>query len=212
MEPARYSTESDDTYIGHNSQCIAKSQYKTAPIVLVKNSRFPKRVGTQTLPSHRTQRVHLHRYTLRTCSHRAGSQIIISFHRQMHKNDKDRIHERRLRTGSPQIFCRQLDVQLRPTDRPHSRQWKIVHVLLGVCISFKTTYHQQTNVKVETFNRNIFDVLRAYITDQARDWDLRTSALTYAYNTQPQSSTSIEPFDLVLSKPPGVIAASLPPT
>ena len=48
--------------------------------------------------------------------------------------------------------------------------------------------------------------LRAYIGDHPRDWGLYTSAITYAYNCQPQTSTGFAPFDLVLSKPPGPIA------
>ena len=63
---------------------------------------------------------------------------------------------------------------------------------------------------MERFNRTILAALRAYVADHPRDWDLYSSALTYAYNTQPQTSTSIAPFELVLSKPPGPLAASIP--
>ena len=84
--------------------------------------------------------------------------------------------------------------------------------ILKVHNSFTTTYHPQTNGQVERFNRTILSALRAYVNDHPKDWDLYTSALTYAYNTQPQTSTSMAPFDLVLSKPPGPLATSLPPT
>lgn len=33
-----------------------------------------------------------------------------------------------------------------------------------------------------------------------------TDSLTYAYNTQPHSSTGIYPFELVLARPPPVLA------
>ena len=52
--------------------------------------------------------------------------------------------------------------------------------------------------------------IRDSVSDHPHDWDLYSSALTYAYNTQPQTSTSIAPFELVLSKPPGPLAASIP--
>lgn len=84
--------------------------------------------------------------------------------------------------------------------------------ILHVQNSFTTTHHPQTNVQVEIFNRAILPALRAYINAHTRDLDLYTSVLTYAYNTQHQKSTSVTPFDLVLSKPPGPIAASLPQT
>ena len=84
--------------------------------------------------------------------------------------------------------------------------------ILNIHNSFTTTYHPQTNGQVERFNRTILAALRAYIHDHPKDWDLYTSALTYAYNTQPQTSTSMAPFDLVLSKPPGPLAAALPST
>lgn len=84
--------------------------------------------------------------------------------------------------------------------------------ILKVHNSFTTTYHPQIKGQVERFNGTILAALRAYITDHLQDWYLYISALTSAYNTKLQSSTSIAPFCVVLSKPLGPIAASLPPT
>ena len=78
--------------------------------------------------------------------------------------------------------------------------------ILNVHNAFTTTYHPQTNGQVERFNRTILSALRTYIGDHPKDWDLYSSAITFAYNCQPQSSTDIAPFDLVLSLPPGPLA------
>ena len=77
---------------------------------------------------------------------------------------------------------------------------------LNVHNAFTTTYHPQTNGQVERFNRTILSALRAYIQDHPKDWDLHSDAITFAYNCQPQTSTSLAPFELVLSRPPGPIA------
>ena len=78
--------------------------------------------------------------------------------------------------------------------------------------NFTTTYHPQTNGQVERYNRTILAALRTYVADHPRDWDLYTDALTYAYNCQPHTSTSVAPFELVLSKPPGPLALKPMPT
>ena len=78
--------------------------------------------------------------------------------------------------------------------------------LLNVKNSYTKTYHPQTNGQVERYNRTVLAALRTYVADHPRDWDLYTDALAYAYNCQPHTSTSMAPFELVLSKAPGPLA------
>ena len=78
--------------------------------------------------------------------------------------------------------------------------------------SYNTTYDPQTNKKLERYNRTILAVLRTYVTDGPKDWDLYTDALTYAYNNQPHTSKFMAPFELVLSNPPGPLAIEPIPT
>ena len=48
--------------------------------------------------------------------------------------------------------------------------------------------------------------LRAYIGDIPLEWDVCTSAITYAYNFQHDTSTAFATFYIVMSKPRGPIA------
>ena len=83
--------------------------------------------------------------------------------------------------------------------------------ILNVHNSFTTTYHAQANGQVERYNRTIKAAIRSYLADHPKDWDLYSSALTFAYNCQPHSSTALAPFELVLSRPPPPLAIRAQP-
>ena len=93
-----------------------------------------------------------------------------------------------------------------------SKLFQEICSLLGVKDLFTTTYHPQTNGQAERFNRTILAAIRHDVSDHPHDWDLFTDALTYAYNTQPHESTSIAPFELVLSRPPPPLSFEAEPT
>ncbi len=84
--------------------------------------------------------------------------------------------------------------------------------ILNVHNSFTTTYHPQTNGQTERFNRTIKAMIRSYLADHPRDWDLYTGALTFAYNCQPHSTTALAPFELVLSRTPPPLALEPQPS
>ena len=84
--------------------------------------------------------------------------------------------------------------------------------MLGVKDLYTTTYHPQTNGQLERFNRIILASIRHYIAEHPKDWDLFSDALTYAYNTQAHRSTSVAPFELVLSRPPEPLAFEATPS
>lgn len=87
-----------------------------------------------------------------------------------------------------------------------------VCLILRIHNTFTNTYHQRANGEVERFNHTIIASIRAYKSDQPRDCDTYTPTLTYAYKTQPQTSTSTAPFEVVLSELPGPLAALFPST
>ena len=84
--------------------------------------------------------------------------------------------------------------------------------ILGASNFFTTTYHPQCNGQVERYNSTLVQALRHYIADHPQDWDLYAETLTFAYNTQPHTSTGIAPFELVLSNPPGPPGMAVSPT
>ena len=83
-----------------------------------------------------------------------------------------------------------------------SKFFQAVCSLLGLSNIFTSTYHPQTNGKVEQYNRTILAMLRNYVNEHQNNWDRYATALTYAYNNHVHRSTSTTPFSLVLSRPP----------
>jgi transposase InsO family protein len=73
---------------------------------------------------------------------------------------------------------------------------------MGVQHIFTSAYHPQANCQVERFNRTILARLRALAGEEQGTWDLYSTAITYAYNTQVHASTGYAPFDLILSRTP----------
>jgi Integrase core domain len=73
---------------------------------------------------------------------------------------------------------------------------------MGVQHIFTSAYHPQANGQVERFNRTILARLRALAGEEQGTWDLYSTAITYAYNTQVHASTGYAPFDLILSRTP----------
>lgn len=73
---------------------------------------------------------------------------------------------------------------------------------MGITNSFTSTYHPQTNGKTERFNRTILQMIRCYVADLQRYWDVYFQELTYTYNTAVHRSTGNTLFELVLTNPP----------
>jgi len=63
--------------------------------------------------------------------------------------------------------------------------------LLGVSNRYFTTYHPQTNVQVERYNRTIVVQLRTYVVEHQDRWNELVSMLTLAYNSVGGSAHSL---------------------
>ncbi|KAI8513239.1 hypothetical protein Bbelb_098780 [Branchiostoma belcheri] len=57
-----------------------------------------------------------------------------------------------------------------------------------------TPYHPQSDGMVERFNRTLGNVLRAYVSDNQRDWDTHLPMVKFAYNTSEHSTTKFTPY------------------
>lgn len=75
-----------------------------------------------------------------------------------------------------------------------SKFFQQVCQIIGIKNLFTTTYRAKTNRQSEVFNGTIFSSLRKYVGDHPTDWELYTSALTFAYNRQPHTSIGIPTF------------------
>lgn len=84
--------------------------------------------------------------------------------------------------------------------------------LRGIKNQFTTTYHPQISGQAEWFNRSILAALRHYAAGHPTDWDMFTDALTHDYNTHPNTTTGVAPFELVFSRPSSALAIEDKPT
>jgi len=69
--------------------------------------------------------------------------------------------------------------------------------LHGISDRYATTYHPQTNGKVERYNRAIVGQLRTYVEDHQYRRNELVSMLKLAYNSRPQQSTGLAPLEFV---------------
>ncbi len=107
--------------------------------------------------------------------------------------------------GTSPGFCHPLSFLLRPCENPTDRQreendGQILHARApdpGVKNVFSTTYHPQTNGQAERLNLTIL----AYVANHPKEWDLYTETVAFAYNTQAHATTTLTPFDMVVSRP-----------
>ena len=69
----------------------------------------------------------------------------------------------------------------------------------GVQQLFITPYHPQTNW-VERVNRNLKSMMRAYVEDDHRTWDIHIAEFAFALNTAKHETTGVEPSMLMLKR------------
>ena len=77
---------------------------------------------------------------------------------------------------------------------------------MGAKNKYTTSYHAQTNGHVERMNRTLASMLRHYIAENQRAWDLYLPWLGFAYNSTVHRATQTTPFELILSRPPRPLA------
>lgn len=69
-----------------------------------------------------------------------------------------------------------------------SKYYQDVCRIMWIQNNFTTSYHSQSNRKVELYNITVIAALRTYMADHPRDLNLDPDALTYTYNCKPKAS------------------------
>ncbi|CAH1254301.1 GIN1 [Branchiostoma lanceolatum] len=57
-----------------------------------------------------------------------------------------------------------------------------------------TPYHPQSDGMVERFNRTLGNILRAYVSEDQRDWDTHLPMVKFAFNTSEHATTKFTPY------------------
>jgi transposase InsO family protein len=63
-----------------------------------------------------------------------------------------------------------------------SNFWRGLFKGFGTNLNFSTTYHPQTNGKIERVNRIIEDMLRMYVMDKPYKWEDYLHLVEFSYN------------------------------
>jgi hypothetical protein len=76
-----------------------------------------------------------------------------------------------------------------------SKFWRVLFKGFGTNLNFITSYHPQTEGKIERFNRIIEDMMRMYVIDKPSKWEDYLHLVEFAYNNEYQDSLRIIPFE-----------------
>ena len=89
------------------------------------------------------------------------------------------------------------------SDQGRSFDNKIIDVLCkmyGVNRTMTSPYNLRGNSQCERFNCTMFGLLKTLTKEQKGDWPSHLSALTFAYNATPHSTTGFQPYELMFGR------------
>lgn len=110
-----------------------------------------------------------------------------------------------LRHGAPMVLI---------TDRGTAFTAELTQQILRLShtVHRKTTaYHPQTNGLTERLNKTLADMLAMYVDVGHKTWDEVLPYVTFAYNTAPQETTQMTPFELVFARPASTMLDAMLP-
>jgi hypothetical protein len=81
------------------------------------------------------------------------------------------------------------------------RFWTSLKEALGTKLKFRTTYHPDTDGKIEITNHILEDMLCMYVMDQQKCWEELLPLVEFAYNNNYQSVIKMEPFEFLYGRP-----------
>jgi transposase InsO family protein len=81
-----------------------------------------------------------------------------------------------------------------------SNLWRGLFKGFGKNINFNTTYHPQTNGKIERVNQIIEDMLRKYVMDKPSKWEEYLHLVEFSYNNGYKVSLKMSPFEALYGR------------
>ncbi|GJR56090.1 reverse transcriptase domain-containing protein [Tanacetum coccineum] len=81
-----------------------------------------------------------------------------------------------------------------------SRFWKSMQGALGTRLDMNTAYHPQTDGRSERTIQTLEDMLRAYVLDFRRSWDVHLPLVEFSYNNSYHSSVRCAPFETLYGR------------
>jgi hypothetical protein len=76
-----------------------------------------------------------------------------------------------------------------------SRFWTSLQLAFGTQLNLSTTYHPETDGKIERVNQVMEDMLRIYVMDNQTQWEKYVPFVEFAYNNSYHSSIEIPPYE-----------------
>ena len=81
-----------------------------------------------------------------------------------------------------------------------SKFWKGLFAYLGTNLNFITTYHSQTNRKIERVNQVLEYMLHMYVMDKPFKWEDYLHVVEFAYNNGHQASLGMSPYEALYGR------------
>ncbi|GJR19476.1 putative reverse transcriptase domain-containing protein [Tanacetum coccineum] len=81
-----------------------------------------------------------------------------------------------------------------------SHFWKSLNEALGTQLDMSTAYHPQTDGQSERTIQTLEDMLRAYVMDSEKGWDIHLPLIEFSYNNNYHTSIKAAPFDALYGR------------
>ena len=81
-----------------------------------------------------------------------------------------------------------------------SKFWKGLFKGFGTNLNFSTTYHPESDGKIERANQVIEDMLRMYVMDKPSKWEYYLHLVEFSYNNGYQASLKMSMFEALCGR------------
>ncbi|GJZ00086.1 putative reverse transcriptase domain-containing protein [Tanacetum coccineum] len=81
-----------------------------------------------------------------------------------------------------------------------SQFWRLLNKSLGTQLDMSTAYHPQTDGQSERTIQTLEDMLRAYVIDFGKGWDMHLPLVEFSYNNSYHTSIKVTPFEALYGR------------